>query len=192
MSLLSHHNTAAVYDYGRSPDGVFYFAMELLEGLNLATLLDAYGPQPSGRVVALVSQVCGALHEAHQRGIAHGNIKPSNVILCERGGLCDVAKLTDFGFATPDATAVDDLRALQVLAVSLVDDHAAPAIERCFANVSSAKQLAASLRSLGSQDWNVEQARIWWASHRTTGAPPLQVSKTLEVDLDRRVATSSG
>jgi hypothetical protein len=128
MSQLSHHNTVAVYDYGRSPDGVFYFAMELLEGLNLAALRDGFGAQPAGRVVAVVVQLCGALHEAHQRGVAHGNIKASNVILCERGGLCDVAKLTDFGFGALDASAADDLEALRALAVSLVDEDAAPAI----------------------------------------------------------------
>jgi serine/threonine-protein kinase len=191
MSQLRHHNTVAVYDYGRSPDGVFYFAMELLEGLDLAALLETYGPQPTGRVVAVVIQLCGSLHEAHERGVVHGNIKPTNVILCERGGLYDVAKLTDFGFATPDATEVDDLRALQELAVTLVHDDAAPAIAQCFDNVSSAKQLAASLRGLAIQDWTVARAHAWWATHRTgVGLSPLKASKPLEVDVDRRVATS--
>jgi serine/threonine-protein kinase len=94
---LSHPNTISVYDYGRTPDGIFYYAMELLEGLNLEELVKDDGRQPPGRVIHIVRQACGALAEAHSVGLVHRDVKPSNIFLAERGGVPDMVKVLDFG-----------------------------------------------------------------------------------------------
>ncbi|MBW2455127.1 MAG: serine/threonine protein kinase [Deltaproteobacteria bacterium] len=94
---LSHPNTVTIYDYGRTPEGHFYYAMELLEGASLAEMVDVAGPLPPERVVHVMRQVAGALAEAHDLGLIHRDIKPANVMMTSRGGVADVAKVVDFG-----------------------------------------------------------------------------------------------
>ena len=109
---LTHPNTIQVYDYGRTPDGIFYYAMELLAGLNLHDLITRFGPQPEGRVVQILTQVCESLAEAHARGLVHRDIKPSNIFLCDRGGVLDWVKVLDFGlvreFRSHDGTGNEE------------------------------------------------------------------------------------
>lgn len=96
-SELTHPNTIQIYDYGRTPDGIFYYAMEYLEGLTLRTLVIEHGPQPEGRIIYILKQICGSLQEAHTAGLVHRDIKPANIFLTERSGVSDMVKVLDFG-----------------------------------------------------------------------------------------------
>ncbi len=94
---LTHPSTIAIYDYGRASNGVFYYAMELLRGINLLQLVAFDGPLPRGRVVHLLRQACGALAEAHAAGLIHRDVKPANLMICVYGGIPDFLKVLDFG-----------------------------------------------------------------------------------------------
>ncbi|MCX6930401.1 MAG: serine/threonine protein kinase [Verrucomicrobia bacterium] len=102
---LMHPNTIQVFDYGHTPEGIFYYAMEYLDGLNLAEFVEAYGPQPEGRVVNLLIQVCESLAEAHASGLIHRDIKPANIFVTDRGGVPDMVKVLDFGLVRPVVSA---------------------------------------------------------------------------------------
>ncbi len=94
---LTHPNTVTIFDYGRTPDGILYYAMELLDGATLEEVVLIDGAQPASRVIHVLAQVAGALAEAHGVGLIHRDVKPGNIVLCRRGGESDIAKVVDFG-----------------------------------------------------------------------------------------------
>ena len=96
-SRLSHPNTVSIFDYGRTADGAFYYAMEYLDGADLRRVVERHGPVGPARAIHLLAQACGALAEAHAAGLVHRDLKPSNLMLCRRGGIHDVVKVVDFG-----------------------------------------------------------------------------------------------
>ena len=108
---LSHWNTVNIYDYGHTDDGTFYYVMEYLPGLSLADLVQQHGPLPAARAIHLLRQTCRALHEAHSAGLVHRDIKPANIFAARLGGVCDVAKLLDFGLVRHTADGENAERA---------------------------------------------------------------------------------
>ena len=96
-AALSSPHTISVYDFGIAQDGTFYYVMELLDGLDLHTLVARHGPQPPERVVHILRQACHSLAEAHARGVVHRDIKPANIFICRYGLDLDFVKVLDFG-----------------------------------------------------------------------------------------------
>ena len=106
-SSLSHPNTIEIYDYGYTPAGTFYYAMELLRGITIGTCIENDGPQPEARVLECMKQACASLAEAHARGLIHRDLKPSNIMLCEMGGVLDYVKVLDFGLVRQQQQSED-------------------------------------------------------------------------------------
>jgi serine/threonine protein kinase len=104
---LTHPNTIQIYDYGRTDEAVFYYAMEFLPGFSLEQVVTLAGKTPPARVVNILRQVCGSLQEAHDQGLIHRDVKPANIMLCRRGGIADFVKVLDFGIAKKLAPTED-------------------------------------------------------------------------------------
>jgi serine/threonine-protein kinase len=109
-AALTHPNTVQIYDYGQAEDGTLYYAMEYLPGESLESLVERSGPLEPARAVRILEQLCGALGEAHARGLVHRDVKPGNIMLCERGGIPEVVKLLDFGSVAALRTGPEDPR----------------------------------------------------------------------------------
>jgi serine/threonine-protein kinase len=120
-SALAHPNIVEVYDYGRSSEGLFYYAMEYLEGINLGELVAKEGAVPVARALPILRQVCAGLAVAHRAGLVHRDIKPENIMVCRRGGAEDVVKILDFGLAknTTAEHSRDLTRGLRILGTPL-------------------------------------------------------------------------
>lgn len=105
---LTHWNTIEIYDYGNTDDGIFYYVMEYLPGMNLDEIVRMYGPLPTTRSIHFLKQVCDALGEAHSQGLIHRDVKPANIFAARRGGMYDVVKLLDFGLVRQTKLSPDE------------------------------------------------------------------------------------
>jgi serine/threonine-protein kinase len=110
-ALMHSSHTIELYDFGVTDDGTFYYVMELLDGFDLETLVQRFGPVPAERAVHVLCQVCDSLAEAHDSGLIHRDIKPANIYLCRYGRRADVAKVLDFGMVKArDDGASDEMK----------------------------------------------------------------------------------
>ena len=95
---LSHPNTVTIFDYGKDEaNEVYYIAMEFLDGRTLHRAIHEEGSIPEARASHIAQQICRSVHEAHALGVVHRDLKPGNVLLCERGEETDFVKVLDFG-----------------------------------------------------------------------------------------------
>jgi eukaryotic-like serine/threonine-protein kinase len=113
-AALESPHTVELYDFGISDDGVLYYVMELLRGIDLETLVQRFGPQPPDRVANILGQVCLSLEDAHQRGLVHRDIKPANLFLTSRAQEVDFVKVLDFGLVKVLASQPDDVKLSRV------------------------------------------------------------------------------
>ncbi len=107
IARLRSPHTVELFDFGVAADGGFYYAMELLDGLDAESLLRRFGPLPPERVIYLLRQVCHSLSEAHVTGLVHRDIKPANIFLCRYGEEFDFVKVLDFGIVRAARDAAD-------------------------------------------------------------------------------------
>lgn len=103
-SRINHPNVAAIYDFGETPDGLLYLAMEFVEGETLHALINRGGPLPVARAAAITKGAADALHAAHHLGIIHRDLKPDNIMLSRQLDGSDWVKVVDFGIAKSMAT----------------------------------------------------------------------------------------
>jgi serine/threonine-protein kinase len=152
-SRLESPHTVRIYDFGASDDGVYFLAMEHLDGADLRTLCRGHGPMPAGRAVRFAIQACRSLEEAHGKRLVHRDIKPSNLFAARIGDAFDHLKVLDFGIAR---SLEDDERLTRTGAVRGTPAYLAP--ERCRGLPATP---AADLYGLGATLYEL-----------LTGAPP--------------------
>jgi serine/threonine protein kinase len=164
-SQLNHPNTITIYDYGRTDEGVFYYAMEYLDGFSLQSVVEKFGPLPDGRVIQILLQVCGSLLEAHTQGLIHRDIKPANIMLTRKGGVQDFVKLLDFGLVK----ATDNRRQTQLTAVDSITGTPLYLPPECIQDPDQA-DARSDLYSLGGVGY-----------YLLTGHAPIEAASILEI-----------
>jgi len=97
LATLRSRNTIELFDYGVTDQGTCFYVMELLDGMDLETLVEKHGAQPAARVIQFLIQACNSLAEAHDAGLVHRDIKPANLYVCRVADEVDVIKVLDFG-----------------------------------------------------------------------------------------------
>jgi eukaryotic-like serine/threonine-protein kinase len=187
---LTHWNTIEIYDYGRADDGTFYYAMELLPGMNLESLVKFHGPLPAERAVYFLRQVCNALREAHRKGLIHRDIKPANIFASERGGVYDVVKLLDFGLVREQSNKAEDMQLTQTGTFSGSPLYMCPEQTKSYHNLDA----RSDIYSLGAVAYFLVTGRppfmsdnMWEiiAAHsRDPVAPPSEINPAVPQDLE--------
>jgi serine/threonine-protein kinase len=113
-ALLRSPHTVQLYDYGVTDDGAFYYVMELLDGLDLESLVSRYGAVPPGRAIHFLMGAAASLAEAHANGLIHRDVKPANIYVCQYGLVSDFIKVLDFGLVkTERGVAGGDFQTLE-------------------------------------------------------------------------------
>jgi tRNA A-37 threonylcarbamoyl transferase component Bud32 len=163
---LTHWNSIEIYDYGRSDDGTFYYAMELLPGMSLEDLVKFHGPLPAARAVHFLRQTCKALREAHAKGLIHRDIKPANIFAAERGGIYDVIKLLDFGLVRWESGQSDDMQLTQAGTFSGSPLYMCPEQKHSYHNLDA----RSDIYSLGAV-----------AYYLLTGRPPFMADNVFDI-----------
>src|SRR5205085_2768160 len=102
-SRIDHPNVAAIYDFGETPDGLLYLAMQYIEGATLTQIMKANSALPPLRAMDIVRQAADGLHAAHAMGIVHRDLKPDNIMVSTAGDGIDSVKVVDFGIAKATA-----------------------------------------------------------------------------------------
>jgi serine/threonine-protein kinase len=105
---LKSPHTVQLYDFGVTDDGTLYYVMELLEGMDLDTMIDRFGPVEPERAIHLLLQVCASLDDAHQNGLVHRDIKPANIVVSRVGSDWDFVKVLDFGLVKLESAHQSD------------------------------------------------------------------------------------
>jgi serine/threonine-protein kinase len=116
-AALTSPHTIRVYDFGLTSEGTFYYVMELLDGLDLESLVRQSGPLPVARAMHLVQQICQSLAEAHAKGLIHRDIKPANIFVGSGGLEYDFVKVLDFGLVKRDDAADSTLHTAPAVAL---------------------------------------------------------------------------
>ena len=117
--LRSPH-TVELYDFGATDDQTLYYVMELLDGMDLESLVRQHGPVPPGRAIYLLRQVCESLEEAHAHGLVHRDIKPANIHVGRLGLQHDFVKVLDFGLVKSVGAGAGDEHSLATVAGMVV------------------------------------------------------------------------
>jgi tRNA A-37 threonylcarbamoyl transferase component Bud32 len=115
-AALKSPHTVQLYDFGATEDGTLYYVMELLEGLDLDTLVKRHGPLPAERVIHILRQACSSLADAHTNGLVHRDIKPANIVVSRIGTTFDFVKVLDFGLVKLDSAQRADENAVKLTA----------------------------------------------------------------------------
>jgi serine/threonine-protein kinase len=172
-AMLTSPHTIHIYDFGRTADGTLFYAMELLAGMDLETMVRDHGPVLPERAIHFLRQICESLAEAHESGLVHRDVKPANLFACRVGREHDFIKVLDFGIVA--LRAPDDSHSTRLTESERTKLEIPAGLDRlildCLAKdpakrPASAAAVADRLDAIPLADrWNRARAAEWWLSH---------------------------